>query len=98
MIDDKRERRTALWWIEHESTNEFWSLKNPWVVCPLVLLVIIVLCVLATFIWGVPRIVADVITKVAVFGYLLVLFIFQVRAKRRTAAIGTALIALILAI
>lgn len=34
MIDDKRERRTALWWIEHESTNEFWSLRNPWVVGP----------------------------------------------------------------
>ena len=65
----------------------------------LALLVAIVLCVLATFFWGVPRIVADVITKVAVFGYLLVLFIFyQVRAKRRTAAIDTALIALILAI
>ena len=64
----------------------------------LALLVAIVLCVLATFFWGVPRIVADVITKVAVFGYLLVLFIFQVRAKRRTAAIGTAVIAFILAI
>ena len=64
----------------------------------LALLVAIVLCVLATFFWGVTRIVADVITKVAVFGYLLVLFIFQVRAKRRTAAIDTALIALILAI
>lgn len=64
----------------------------------LALLVAIVLCVLATFFWGVPRIVADVITKVAVFGYLLVLFIFQVRAKRRTAAIDMALIALILAI
>lgn len=64
----------------------------------LALLVAIVLCVLATFFWGVPCIVADVITKVAVFGYLLVLFIFQVRAKRRTAAIDTALIALILAI
>lgn len=28
MIGDKRERRTALWWIEHESTNELWSLRN----------------------------------------------------------------------
>lgn len=98
MIDDKRERRTALWWIEHESTNESWSLRNPWVVGPLALLAVVVLCALATFFWGMPRIVADAITKVAVFGYLLVLFIFQVRAKRRTAAIGTALISLILAI
>ena len=64
----------------------------------LALLVAIVLCVLATFFWGVPRIVADAITKVAVFGYLLVLFIYQVRAKRRVAAIGTAVIVLILAI
>ena len=69
MIDDKRERRTALWWIEHESTNEFWSLRNPWVVGPLVLLVVIVLCALATFFWGMPRVVADVITKGIVFGY-----------------------------
>ena len=94
MIDDKRERRTALWWIEHESTNEFWSLRNPWVVGPLVLLVVIVLCALATFFWGMPRVVADVITKGIVFGYLLILFIYQLRAKRRTAAIGTAVIAL----
>ena len=92
MIDDKRERRTALWWIEHESTNEFWSLRNPWVVGPLVLLVVIVLCALATFFWGMPRVVADVITKGIVFGYLLILFIYQLRAKRRTAAIGTAVI------
>lgn len=98
MIDDKRERRTALWWIEHEGTNGFWSLRNPWVVGPLVLLVVIVLCTLATFFWGMPRVVADVITKGIVFGYLLVLFIYQLRAKRRTAAIGTAVIALILAI
>ena len=42
MIGDKRERRTALWWIEHESTNEFWSLRNPWVVGLLALLVVIV--------------------------------------------------------
>lgn len=98
MAGDKSERRTALWWIEHENANEFWSLRNPWVVGPLVLLVAIVLCVLATFFWGMPRIVADAITKVAVFGYLLVLFIYQVRAKRRVAAIGTAVIFLILAI
>ena len=98
MIDDKRERRTALWWIEHESTNEFWSLRNPWVVGPLVLLVVIVLCALATFFWGMPRVVADVITKGIVFGYLLILFIYQLRAKRRTAASGTAVIAFILAI
>ena len=93
MIGDKRERRTALWWIEHESTNEFWSLRNPWVVGLLALLVVIVLCALATFFWGMPRVVADVITKGIVFGYLLIL-----RAKRRTAAIGTAVIAFILAI
>ena len=98
MGDKISERKGLLWWIEHESTNEFWSLKNPWVVGPLVLLVAIVLCVLATLFWGMPRIVADAITKVAVFGYLLVLFIYQVRAKRRVAAIGTAVIALILAI
>lgn len=98
MGDKTSERKGLLWWIEHESTNEFWSLKNPWVVGPLVLLVAIVLCALATFFWGMPRVVADVITKVAVFGYLLVLFIYQVRAKRRVAAIGTAIIALILAI
>lgn len=93
MIGDKRERRTALWWIEHESTNEFWSLRNPWVVGLLALLVVIVLCALATFFWGMPRVVADVITKGIVFGYLLILFIYQLRAKRRTAAIGTAVIA-----
>lgn len=98
MGDKISERKGLLWWIEHESTNEFWSLKNPWVVGSLALLVAIVLCVLATFFWGMPRVVADVITKVAVFGYLLVLFIYQVRAKRRVAAIGTAIIALILAI
>ena len=92
MGDKISERKGLLWWIEHESTNEFWSLKNPWVVCPLVLLVIIVLCVLATFFWGMPRVVADVITKGIVFGYLLILFIYQLRAKRRTAAIGTAVI------
>lgn len=98
MSDRTSERKGLLWWIEYESTNEFWSLKNPWVVCPLVLLVVVVLCALATFFWGMPRVVADVITKGTVFGYLLMLFIYEVRAKRRPAAIGTAVIALILAI
>ena len=72
--------------------------SGAWVVGPLVLLVVIVLCALATFFWGMPRVVADVITKGIVFGYLLILFIYQLRAKRRTAAIGTAVIAFILAI
>ena len=98
MGDKTSERKGLLWWIEHESTNEFWSLKNPWVVGRLPSLSPLCSACWRRFSGGVPRIVADVITKVAVFGYLLVLFIFQVRAKRRTAAIDTALIALILAI
>ena len=57
MGDKISERKGLLRWIEHESTNEFWSLKNPWVVGSLALLVAIVLCVLATFFWGVPCIV-----------------------------------------
>ena len=98
MGDKTPERKSLLWWIEHESTNEAWTMKNPWAVGAIALTILIVLCMLATFFLGMPRVVADVIARGIVFGYLLVLFIFQVRAKRRVAAIGTAVIVLILAI
>lgn len=32
MGDKTPERKGLLWWIEHENTNEAWSMKNPWAV------------------------------------------------------------------
>lgn len=69
MGDKTPERKGLLWWIEHENTNEAWTMKNPWAVGAIVLTILIVLCMLATFFWGLPRPVANVIVNVAFCGY-----------------------------
>ena len=37
MGDKTPERKGLLWWIEHENTNEAWTMKNPWAVGAIVL-------------------------------------------------------------
>ena len=83
-------RKGLLWWIEHENTNEAWTMRNPWAVGAIVLTILIVLCMLATFFWGLPRPVANVIVNVAFYGYWGVLLAFEIKAKHRVAAAGTA--------
>ena len=90
MGDKTPERKGLLWWIEHENTNEAWTMKNPWAVGAIVLTILIVLCMLATFFWGLPRPVANVIVNVAFYGYWGVLLAFEIKAKHRVAAAGTA--------
>ena len=80
MGDKTPERKGLLWWIEHENTNEAWTMKNPWAVGAIVL----------TFFWGLPRPVANVIVNVAFYGYWGVLLAFEIKAKHRVAAAGTA--------
>ncbi len=86
MGDKTPERKGLLWWIEHEKTNEAWTMKNPWVVGAIVLTILIVLCMVATFFWGLPRPAANVIVNVAFYGYGGVLLAFEIKAKRRVAA------------
>lgn len=88
MGDKTPERKGLLWWIEHENTNEAWTMKNPWAVGAIVLTILIVLCMLATFFWGLPRPVANVIVNVAFYGYWGVLLAFEIKAKHRVAACG----------
>ena len=83
MGDKTPERKGLLWWIEHENTNEAWTMKNPWAVGAIVLTILIVLCMLATFFWGLPRPVANVIVNVAFYGYWGVLLAFEIKAKHR---------------
>ncbi len=90
MGDKTSERKDLLWWIEHENTNEFWSMRNPWAIGAIVLTILIVLCMLATFFWGLPRPAPNVIVNVAFFGYNGVLLAFEIKAKRRVAAMGVA--------
>ena len=79
MGDKTPERKGLLWWIEHENTNEAWTMKNPWAVGAIVLTILIVLCMLA-----------NVIVNVAFCGYWGVLLAFEIKAKHRVAAAGTA--------
>ena len=81
MGDKTPERKGLLWWIEHENTNEAWTMKNPWAVGAIVLTILIVLCMLATFFWGLPRPVANVIVNVAFCGYWGVLLAFEIKAN-----------------
>ena len=37
MTDEKHERRMAPRWITRERTNEFWDLRSPWAIGPLLL-------------------------------------------------------------
>ena len=90
MGDKTPERKGLLWWIEHENTNEAWTMRNLWAVGAIVLTILIVLCMLATFFWGLPRSVANVIVNVAFYGYWGVLLAFEIKAKHRVAAAGTA--------
>ena len=45
MGDKTPERKGLLWWIEHENTNEAWTMRNPWAVGAIVLTILIVLCI-----------------------------------------------------
>ena len=90
MGEKESERKDLLWWLERENTNTFWSAKNPWIVIAMVATVLIVLCMAATFLWEMPRMVANAIVNVIFYGYLAILFVYEVRAKRYVAALGVA--------
>lgn len=90
MGDQTSECKGLLWWIEHENTNEAWTMKNPWAVGAIALTILIALCTLATFFWGLLRSVATVIVNVAFYGYSGVLLAFEIKAKRRVAAMWVA--------
>ena len=83
-------RKGLLWWIEHEITIEALTMRTPCAVGAIVLTILIVLRMLATVVWGLPRPVANVIVNVAFYGYWGVLLAFEIKAKHRVAAAGTA--------
>ena len=88
MGDKTPERKGLLWWIEHENTNEAWTMKNPWAVGAIVLTILIVLYMLATFFWGLPRPVANVIVNVA--STVIGAFFLPLRLKPSTASLPRA--------
>lgn len=95
MSERKPERRGLLWWIERENTNEFWSARNPWVIVAAAATAIIVLCMIAMYFWGLPRALGNATVNVVFCGYMAVLFVCEVKAGRRVAALGVAAIAVL---
>lgn len=95
MNERKSERRGLLWWIERENTNEFWNARNPWIVVAVVATVVIALCMIAMYFWGLPRAVGNATVNVVFYGYMAVLFACEVKAGRRVAALGVAVIAVL---
>ena len=93
MSEGKSERRGLLWWIEHENTNAFWSVRNPWIVIALAGTAIIALCMIAMYFWGLPHGVAEATVNIVFYGYLAALFFCEVKTGRRVAALGVAVLA-----